>query len=203
MFPLTSLLNRAAQEVLDIDQESRDRLAALGEHLFCIELTVPVMSIYLQTDAAGMQFYDSGELSSEPQVVVTLRGSLPAFARLGRLGADSGVLSDGEIEMSGDAELGQALQKVLADLDIDWEEILSRSIGDTAAHKIANLAQQMSGWAQQVGESARRNTADYLTEEKRILPSDTGMEDFVADLDKLRADVDRLEQQIKRLISQK
>ena len=51
------------------------------------------------------------------------------------MGDDGGILSSGQVSMKGDADAGQACQKVLRQLDIDMEELLSVYIGDIPARQ--------------------------------------------------------------------
>ena len=127
------------------------------------------VTLYLLPTERGVEFRREVETAAD----VTLSGSALAFARLGGGGWDgwgaggaNDELSEGRVAIQGDAELGQALQKILGRLDLDWEELLSRWVGDTPARKLANAARGLAGWAEQSFGLSRENAADYLREGK-------------------------------------
>ena len=188
---LLDLLNGAASEIIDLDPDGKQKLVALRGKVFCLEVSAPPLKLYLLPTECGIEFHRSVEAAPD----VTLSGSAFAFARLGR----GGNLSGGRITIYGDAELGQALQKILVQLDLDWEELLSRYVGDTPARKIANVARELVDWAGKSLDLSGENAADYLREEKRILVTNPAMERFTETLDRTRADVDRLTRRIERI----
>lgn len=190
---LVDLLNGAAGVLIDLDPDGKQKLAELRGKVFCLEVTVPPITLYLLPTEQGLEFRRSVEAAPD----VTLTGSAPAFARLGC--AASGVLSESRVTVRGDAELGQALQKILGQLDLDWEELLSRHIGDTPARKLSNAARGLAGWAEKSFDLTRENAVDYLREEKRILVTGPAMERFDQALNRTRADVDRLTRRVERL----
>jgi ubiquinone biosynthesis protein UbiJ len=101
--------------------------------------------------------------------------------------------------MQGDVDTGQAFQKILAQLDLDWEELIARFIGDTPARKTGNILRELSQWARESAHLSRENLADYLVEEKRILASPLAMERLEKEVQQLRSDVDRIEQRMGRV----
>lgn len=195
MNALFDCLNRASETLLSVDPDGREKLAQLEGKVLCIEMTVPRLTLYMSPSSAGLEIKQQCDAEAD----VTLTGSAMAFVKLGTAGIASGVLSEGRITMQGDTETGQAFQKALSQLDIDWEELLARYIGDTPARKVGNVASKFGNWASQSLDLSRQNTAEFLQEEKRVLVTNLAMERFQDSVDKLRADTDRLEQRILRL----
>ncbi|MGB5200150.1 MAG: sterol-binding protein, partial [Sedimenticolaceae bacterium] len=89
--------------------------------------------------------------------------------------------------------------EVLADLDIDWEEQLSRFTGDIAAHEIGRGVRAASREGARMRRSSEQILSEYLTEEARLLPHRFEVEDFIADVDTLRDDAERLAARIALL----
>ena len=189
---LLNLLNAAAEYILDLDPDGKRALAQLQGSVFCVEITAPPLTLYLLPSEQGLTF--RREVESPPDV--TLSGTALALAALARPGASVG---GGAVSVRGDAELGQSLRKILAELDLDWEELLSRHIGDTPARKAGNILRRLAGWAEDSLDLTRANAADYLAEEKRLLATGLAIERFDQSLDRTRADVDRLERRVQRL----
>ena len=192
---LAALSDRAVQTALALDADTRAQLAALHGRVCCIRVTAPQVTLYLLPDETGLHVrsqYDGA-------VDVSLSGSVSAFARLAVQGRHSSVMTDGGVRVQGDAELGQQLQKILGQLDLDWEELMARVIGDLPARSAANLLRGVGGWVRQTAELERENLADYLREERKILATEVAMQRFEKSLSQLRAGVDRAARRLELL----
>ena len=192
---LAALSDRAVQTALELDADTRAQLAALHGRVCCIRVTAPPVTLYLLPDETGLHVrsqYDGA-------VDVSLSGSVSAFARLAVQGRHSSVMTDGGVRVQGDAELGQQLQKILGQLDLDWEELLARVMGDLPARSAANLLRGVGGWVRQTAELERENLADYLREERKILATEVAMQRFEKSLSQLRAGVDRAARRLELL----
>ncbi|MDD9823251.1 MAG: SCP2 sterol-binding domain-containing protein [Gammaproteobacteria bacterium] len=199
---LLDALNAAAGEILSLDPDGRRRLAGLQGKVLCIEVAAPPLTLYVLPAATGIEFRRHLDGGAAPDV--TLSGSAVALANLAR-GATQHSNDAHEpqrrprVVVRGDAELGQAFRKIIAELDLDWEELLARALGDTPARKVGNALRQLGGWAGESFDLARENAADYLAEEKRIFATDAAMRRFDREVDRARADVDRLTRRVEHL----
>lgn len=191
---ITALLEDAGNRVLRLDPDTLAALGALHGRVVCLTFTDLATSVYLQPSEAGLRVLHT--FAGAPDV--TLSGRLPAYARLS-LGAQPGLFFSGDLAISGDVDLGHRFQRVLEGLDIDWEEQLSRVVGDVAAHAMGNAARDVRAWGRQAVATLGQDVAEYLTEERRDLPPRSVVEPFLQAVDTLRADVDRLTQRIARL----
>ena len=191
---ITALLADVGNRVLRLDPATLAGLGALHGRVVCLTFTDLATSVYLQPSESGLRVLSAYEGVAD----VTLRGRLPAFARLS-LGAQPGLFFSGELAISGDVELGHRFQRVLEGLDIDWEEQLSRVVGDVAAHAIGNVVRDARAWGRQAGSTFGQDVAEYFIHERRDLPARPAVESFLQAVDTLRADVDRLTQRIARL----
>lgn len=195
---LAGLAERAGNTLLRLDPDSLRRLDALRGRALAIEIREPSLEFLLIPTVEGLRIEARGGNEAE----VTLRGTLWSFARLAREGMKGELFSDGSLEMTGDAELGQQYQQFLSRVDIDWEELVSRLLGDTPARKLGNLARGLAGWAEESADNFRLDLGEYLQEERRDLASRLQAEEFIEGVDRLRSDVGRLEQRVSRLKKQ-
>jgi len=106
---------------------------------------------------------------------------------------------EGAVEIDGDNQVAQTLGEVFQGLDIDWEELLSKVVGDTLAHRIGIQARAGGRWAERTGDTLTQDIREYLQEEGRLLPGREEMRAFLTDVDTLRDDVERLAARIERL----
>ncbi|MDH5784348.1 MAG: SCP2 sterol-binding domain-containing protein [Chromatiales bacterium] len=192
-----ALLEQALNAALALDPKTTARLARLDGKTIAIELNGTGITLTLQPTAEGklrlMGDYDG-------EVDTTLRGAPFALLRMSTGRTGEGLFKGG-VEIDGDVELGTQIQRVFEQLDIDWEEHLSRLTGDIIAHQIGNTLRGLFTWGARTAEHLGRDSADYLQEEREALPVDWEVDEFIRNVDTLRSDVDRIEARIKRLLN--
>ncbi len=188
---LEGLINR----YLALDPEGARRLAALQGRVFLIEVTGFGTPIYLIPGPDSIQLF--GEYAGEPDC--TLRGSPAALARLGLSRRREDQLFGGEVEVEGQTDLAQELGDLLGGIEVDWEEQLSRLVGDPLAHQVGSGLRSAGRWGRQTTETLTQDLGEYLQEEARLLPSRNEVEAFLDDVDRLRDDVERLAARMGRL----
>jgi len=188
---LELLLNR----YLHLDPSVGHQLEALHGRVICLEVLGLGLRWYLIPGPAGLQVLSRFE--GEPDC--TLAGTPLDLARMGSEADSADQLFSGAVAISGDTELGHNFGKLLGGLDIDWEEQLSRLTGDLLAHRIGNLARGAARWGKDALEALRQDLPEYLQEEVRLLPGRYEVEEFLTEVDRLRDDLERLEQRVRRL----
>ena len=191
-------LEQALNAALALDPKTGERLARLQGKLIAVELRGTGITLTLQPTSEGklrlMGDYDG-------DVDTTLRGAPFALLHMGIGRTGEGMFS-GEVEIDGDVNLGQQIQRVFEKLDIDWEEHISRLTGDIVAHQIGNSMRGLFAWGQRTADHLGKDVADYLQEENDTLPVDWEVDEFIQGVDTLRSDVDRIEARVKRLSKQ-
>ena len=84
-------------------------------------------------------------------------------------------------------------------MDIDWEEHLSRLIGDIAAHRLVSVFNGILNWSKSAASNFTNDLGEYLQEESRDVVSGPEMEMFFQQVDRLRDDAERLQARTDRL----
>jgi len=102
-------------------------------------------------------------------------------------------IRQGTIKISGDAETAQLFQKLFKAARPDFEEELSRLMGDAAAHHFARAARGAVDFGRRAFDTFTRNMGEFLTEESRDLPARPEVDAWIERVDRLREDVDRFE----------
>jgi ubiquinone biosynthesis protein UbiJ len=128
-----------------------------------------------------------------------LKGSPAALFKMGMVSDVAPMTLKGEVEISGDMRLGREFKKLLAEMDIDWEEHLASFIGDAPAHQVTGAAKQFVGWANKAKQAILADVSEYLQEESRDVVTGAELEMFYEDVDNLRNDVDRLQAKVEAL----
>lgn len=191
---LLAVAEDAGNRLLRLDAHTLVRLGDLQGKALALEVREPAVTVYVLPTEGGLRLRTQHDCAPDARV----RGSLPALLALARTGRTGPERDDG-IEIAGDLELAQRFQRVLREIDVDWEEQLASVVGDIAAHRIGNAVRAARGWLRAAGDSLGRDAAEYLQEEQRALPHPQEVAQFLRDVDELRADVDRLEQRLRLL----
>jgi ubiquinone biosynthesis accessory factor UbiJ len=182
-------LQFAINGLLDLDEKARGHLAGLHGRCIAIELTGIGVTLHFVPGHDG-RLQVLGETGQDPDC--RLSGSPIDLLRASDRESGSDQLFAGRVRIDGDSGIAQRFSEALGGLDIDWEEQLSRLVGDVAAHEIGRRARAAQREAARVGRASSANLADYLTEEARLLPHRFEVEAWMDEVDRLRDDVDRL-----------
>ncbi len=186
------LVDPFINRLLRLDSETLARLGELDGKIIRVDLGSgeSALSLFLEPSVQGLRIRRESERAAD----VTLRGSLPVFARLARTG-----IAAGELQISGDVELGSRFKRILEDIELDWEEPLARVLGDVAAHQIGRRARAAAGWSAHTARALAQDTTEYFQEETRLLAPPVRVDEFLRAVDRLRGDADRMQQRIERL----
>ncbi len=104
-----------------------------------------------------------------------------------------------DLVIEGNAEFGQQVVELFDELQIDWEEYLSRFLGDVPAYHVGRFLRGINGWLRDTEKAFAQNVNEYMHEEALFLPAREALQDFFAEIDTLRMDVDRVEAKINHL----
>lgn len=107
-----------------------------------------------------------------------------------------------QIEIEGDTHLAAELAKVLTNMRWDYEEDLSKVIGDVPAYKIGKFTKQASQSVKETTTNLAEMLSEYWQEENPLIAKKRHVEQFNTEVDTLRADVDRLEKRLIKLSAQ-
>jgi ubiquinone biosynthesis protein UbiJ len=146
----------------------------------------------------GFTVTESGEVvASQPDVPADATFRLSPGIALRVLGGDESAYR--EVQVTGDADFAQTVEFVVRNARWDVEEDLARLVGDVAAHRAVNAAQELLRLQARAVQSLGRNLSDYLVEERELIASRGALDAFVRDVDTLRDDTERLAQRLARL----
>jgi ubiquinone biosynthesis accessory factor UbiJ len=131
-------------------------------------------------------------------VDLVLRGSIFDFVRLALIKRES-ALTAIPIQISGDMEFAKQFKALFSNLEIDWEEQLSRVVGDGIAYPLAQYLKTLSQWAKQSVVNLSQNMTDFVQAEMDYLVPEEELQVFFSDVDDLRDNLARLQARIERL----
>ncbi|MDQ7017151.1 MAG: SCP2 sterol-binding domain-containing protein [Gammaproteobacteria bacterium] len=193
--PLIDLIETAFNALLELDEGVAPRLRAMQGKVITVQIDGFDLLLHFAPQASGMQLLKSFQGSSDTLISGTPFSLLSLKSQPGR------ALFRGEVSMQGDVVLGKKFNRLFQQLDIDWPEHVSFLFGDFFTYQLERGVKQLKNWGVRSGRSVQQDISDYLQEEAEALPTSYCVEDFLAHIEALRSDTDRLQARVERLLS--
>lgn len=184
--PLRVLLNRQ----LHRSTPAREAARSLEGRTLALSLRNTALTLFL-TIRDG-EFELSREYAADPDVMLET-------TPLGLVEMTRGGAGSGRMAMTGDPVIAQHFQLLLQHARPDWEEELSRIIGDVAAHQVGSLVRNLVAFGERAVDSMGRNTAEFIQEERREVPAPGELDEFSRQVSAVTEKVDRLTKRIEEL----
>lgn len=188
-------LQAAINGYLSLDPELPARLAEFEGKVLCLAFRGTGLKLYLSVQQAGISLL----ADHTDQADAVISGSPVAMLRLGVQRDVAPLLFAREVDISGDARFGRQFRKMLTEMDIDWEEQLSRLVGDVASHQLFRCLDSALQWGRRAVDSLADDTGEYLREESRDSVAASELQQFYDRVDELRDAAERLQARINRL----
>ena len=150
-------------------------------------------------DADRTREISDGEAASPIRTALVLTISSQA---LSTLLTSSGPIRENafkSVTIAGDADLAQLLGRLAGQLRWEYEEDLSKLIGDAPAHFAVAQGKKIASAGKAAGRDLLENAVEYLSEEKKVLLNQRDFAIHKNQLMELRDSVERLDKRIALL----
>lgn len=185
------IVTRVMQTALTTDQETMARLSAVSGHRLCVELTDWHWKSIIIFNSDGIVWKaDDGETTD-----VVIAGSSRAFFALWRADGDTSALFEHPVHIQGHAALAEQCQAILRGLDIDYESLMARYVGDSIAYRVGQMGRLLSDKVNMMRQQALEQCVVYLQRECDLLPTRTEMNQLIQQVRGCRDRLARLEAQ--------
>jgi ubiquinone biosynthesis protein UbiJ len=183
--------------------------AELAKHVGkAIALEMPFGRFAVQITNSGLleavRHADSTEIS-DGEAVPPIRTALVltiSSQALSTLLTSSGPIRENafkSVTIAGDADLAQLLGRLAGQLRWEYEEDLSKIIGDAPAHFAVAQGKKIASAGKAAGRDLLENAVEYLSEEKKVLLNQRDFAIHKNQLMELRDSVERLDKRIALL----
>lgn len=197
--PVLAALGRALEGALnrlvDLDPDTRKALGSLDGRAVTLDFRNTPLAMRIAVDGGRLSIGPA--FGGDSALRVTAAPSALLAMALAR-GRDDAT-TPGRVDVSGDADLARRLERIARTFEPDFDEAFARVFGDVAGFQIARAVRRALATVREGAHAFARDTADYLSEEGRVIVPKAEVEVFLDDVDALRERADRLDARVKRL----
>lgn len=206
---LTSGIEVAINTLLQLDPESQGRLKKLKDRSLQVtvhELPWPLLFSFSEQVDVRTVLDDGTQETKDAPVDCLIELKLETLPLLQDSSQLTQLIQQKKLNLIGDIYVAQTFSTLIKDLDIDWEEQLSRYTGDVVAHQTfstvknlwADVKQKLSSEAEKASASLRQNDSISVSQNEIFLFSDN-VSELRSDVERLAARITLLEQKKKDL----
>jgi len=194
---LLGIAEIGGNSLLSLDDQVVGRCRELQGYCIEIHITDLDLRLFCHPGSGGMRL--SLDEPSKP-VDATISGRVMALLSL-VIQEDKFSTSIQEgVSINGNVKVAQQMQKIFTELELDWEEALSRYTGDVIAFRIHQQARSAGDWFRQTAISLAQTSSEYLREESHMSPTQVEFERFQQHATALKQDVERAEVRLRHLL---
>ncbi len=189
---LTIFLESSVNKLLATDNATLSALEKLSGKVFEFKITDAPIHLFLLPHSSGIELQQNYQHPAD----TCLTGSITEFRSLITADDKSSQLFGNGVNISGDVQLANKLQRIMANALIDWEGLIANYSSDVIAHQLFNFGKAAFEQSSLTKESLSLNLAEYLQEEIQTLPPRPQIDGFVEDIDSLNQQVERIDARI-------
>ena len=195
------LLGWAVNRALAADPEAREHLQELeGARIRIVAEPVPgALDFTVRGQRVAVSRPPGAEGGEAEAADLTITGPVPALLRLLALRDAADETVPEGVTFHGDHAIAGHLRRLARSYRVDWEEALAGLLGDVLAHEAARGARTAGQATRRAAGDLSRDLAEYLTEESAMVAGAPALARFLADVDEVRDDVERLEARVAAL----
>ena len=179
---------------LEYDPATQRQIAALEGKLLLVESTLPPLSVAIEATTNGIMLHSNWQDSAD----TTVSGSLIAMLSLAASSDQHISFAGTGISVTGDLGFLIEINKLMRNLDVDWEAALASIIGDIPAHIMADTVRSSASVARDASRRAKSAAAEIAQEELRATPSATEYTDFTQRVRHISTEVERAAARINK-----
>jgi len=173
---------------------AQDRIGPLAGKRFAVTLKGSNLRIIVEAVDGELRLSRSAETASD----VELCAGAYDLMKLARSASLTELKTTGAT-LSGDLHIAEGFAELLRLAMPDAEGLLAGWIGDMPAHAAGQAARGFGSWTRRAGHAFEQNMAEYLQEESPTLVPPALARHFMAEVDRVRDDVERAARRIDLL----
>lgn len=194
---ISNVIVSGVNRYISADPERANELSQINGKTIKLYLKELNQNIILKINDLSVVELEETADETDVEIIVSLK-VLSDFM----LGVDKeSMLKNGDLEIKGDAHVASVFQHTMKSIEIDWEDILSDYTGDTIAHHLGVGIRELHALRARMKENFRLDARDFLQDNLQVAVTKEEVDEFMRDVDTMRAQVERLEARLNRLQS--
>lgn len=194
---LCGLLETGVNQLHQLDDSAATKRKQLNGTIIGVRLQELNLPLYFVISEQQLDVLSKFEGTSD----CFIRVSISALSKLQDNSQLTTLIKSGQLEVDGDIQLVQQFAKLLTDMDIDWEEHLSKKVGDVIAHKFCYHAKKLHQGTFKQLKKIENQTALYVTEELKVAPSGLEVAYHCEQVKTLQLQTDQLLDKVNSLLN--
>lgn len=192
-----ALLETGVNKLHQLDSNAMQRRKQLDGTVFAIFLKELDKPFYFVINTQQIDILSHYE--GQPDCFIRL--NLSALNELQNKHQLTTLIKNEQLDVEGDIQLVQQFARLLTEMEIDWEELLSTKIGDILAHKVCYQSKCIQqSFALQI-KKLERQTALLITEELKLSPSGLEVAYFCDQVDDINQHSELLMKRLDSLLN--
>ena len=191
----------AVNRLLSLDPETVSRLSKLAGKQLAVNVKELNMTVVVAfSDRIDLLLPDESvlEKSSDKQdewdCKITL--SLWSIKELQDPSRITQLIKQDKLDVQGDMQIAQDFSSLMKEMEIDWEEHLSRYTGDVIAHQVMKTGKKVHETALSQLQKLGKMISEGAIEEKKVAAPAIAVVHFSDQVHQVRADVERLQSRV-------
>lgn len=194
---ISNVIVSGVNRYISADPERANELSQINGKTIKLYLKELNQNIILKINDLSVVELEETADETDVEIIVSLK-VLSDFM----LGVDKeSMLKNGDLEIKGDAHVASVFQHTMKSIEIDWEDILSDYTGDAIAHHLGAGIRELHALRARMKENFRLDARDFLQDNLQVAVTKEEVDEFMRDVDTMRAQVERLEARLNRLQS--
>lgn len=194
---LYGLIETGLNKLQQLDSSAQQKRKILDGSVIGValkELNKPIYFIISQQKIDILNVYDW-----QPDCFIRL--NISAFKELQNNQQLPHLIKTEQLEVEGDIQLAQQFAQLLTEMDIDWEEHLSKKIGDILAHRVCYQGKKAKRNLALKFKTIGQHNAQFVTEELKIAPSALEVAHFCEQVEEIETQSNDLQSRINHLLN--
>lgn len=190
---INELLISALNRYLDLDPERANAIDSIDGCIIALRITELELLLQMGVKNKRLQL-PVDERAADVLLEISMKVLPDLF-----LSVDSNqLMQSGAIMIEGDAHVASTFQHALRQIEIDWTGLIASYTGEAVAHRMGQGFDVLRGFMHRQHKNFKQDVRDHLQDNLHISAGASEVQQFIQDVDQLRADADRLEARIKR-----
>jgi ubiquinone biosynthesis protein UbiJ len=182
-------------KILCLDEEACYALKKINKKIIALEFENTELKLYITPIENRLSINTECDVDPDVSIKSTLDSFLKTILPL----KIQPLILPINMKIVGDTTLARDFQNIISNLKVDFEDPLSKFLGDTLAFQIGRFIRKASSSTFSIVETIMSDTSEYLRFEVEMLPDELLINEFNKEVDCLRDETELISKRIDKI----